>query len=79
MWIDLSHLISFTEELQQCLSRRRERASSCDNSCVECVCVCLRKEEELKVLEMSSFYLAERNITLQPNIGKDPEDEKHGI
>ena len=41
-----------------------------------CVCVCVRGVESTR---NELLYLAERNITLQPNIVKDPEDEKHSI
>ena len=47
---------------------------------VVCVCVCVcKKGRGVESTRNELLYLAERNITLQPNIVKDPEDEKHGI
>ena len=47
---------------------------------VVCECVCVfKKGRGVESTRNELLYLAERNITLQPNIGKYPEDEKHGI
>lgn len=44
-------------------------------ACV-CVYVCVGEVERTR---NELLCLAERNITLQPHVVKDPEDEKHGV
>lgn len=65
------------------MCRKWDVASSYDNNCLG-VCACVRACVYVCVGEVERtrnelLCLAERNITLQPHVVKDPEDEKHGV